>query len=158
LCIIHVLHVILQTSRGLCEHINSLLRKFWWGCKDEQRRTSWVSWDTMTQPKFAGGLGFRDIELFNIAILARHLLMTPDFLSARILKAIYYPNGDILTASLGSHPSQVWRSILEGRDALNIGLIRRIGDGRTTEACTQNWLPRDVRLRPVAPAGGGRFY
>jgi hypothetical protein len=64
----------------------------------------------MTQPKFAGGLGFRDIELFNIALLARQawrLLMTPDFLSARILKAIYYPNGDILTASLGPHPSQV---------------------------------------------------
>jgi hypothetical protein len=108
----------------------------------------------MTQPKFAGGLGFHDIELFNIAILACQawrILTLQESLSARVLKAVYFPNGDILTTELGSHPSQVWRSILEGRDALHIGLIRRIGDGCTTEVWMQNWLPRDERLRPVAP-------
>jgi ribonuclease HI len=67
------------------------------------------------------------------------------------LKAVYYPDGDVLSAGLGSHPSQVWRSIIEGRDALKIGLIRRIGDERSTDAWVQNWLPRDERLRPVAP-------
>ncbi|XP_051211644.2 uncharacterized protein [Lolium perenne] len=75
----------------------------------------------------------------------------PDSLCAKILKAVYYPDGDVLSAVLGSHPSQVWRSIIEGRDALKIGLIRRIGDGRSTDAWVQNWLPRDERLRPVAP-------
>jgi hypothetical protein len=62
----------------------------------------------MTQPKFAGGLGFQDIKLFNIALLARQawrILMTPESLSARVLKAVYFPESDILTASLGSHPS-----------------------------------------------------
>jgi hypothetical protein len=125
-----------KLPRGLCEHINSMLRKFWWGSKDGQRKTSWVSWETMMQPKFAGGLGFRDIELFNIALLARQawrILLTPESLSARVLKAVYFPEDDILIARLGSHPSQVWRAILEGRDALNIGLIKRIGDGSTTE-------------------------
>jgi hypothetical protein len=38
---------------------------------------------------------------------------------------------DLLEAELGSHPSQVWRAILEGRDALKLGLIRRIGDSKT---------------------------
>jgi hypothetical protein len=121
-----------KLPRGLCDHINSLISKFWWGSKEGKIRTSWVSWETMIQPKFAGGLGFRDIELFNLALLARQawrLLQEPDSLSARVLKAVYYPEGDILSARLGGHPSQVWRSILEGRDALCIGLIRRIGDG-----------------------------
>jgi hypothetical protein len=141
-----------KLPKGLCEHINSMLRKFWWGCKEGQRRTSWVAWEQMTQPKSVGGLGFRDIELFNLALLARQgwrILQVPESLSARVLKAVYFPSGDFLSAELGSHPSQIWRSILEGRQALAVGLIRRIGDGRTTMAWEQNWLPRDSRLRPV---------
>jgi hypothetical protein len=62
----------------------------------------------MTQPKFAGGLGFRDIEMFNIALLARQawrILTEPTSLSARVLKAIYFPQSDILSAEISSHPS-----------------------------------------------------
>jgi hypothetical protein len=101
-----------------------------------------------------GGLGFRDIELFNLSLLARQawrLLQEPSSLSARVLKAVYFPGTEFLSASLGSHPSQIWRAILEGRDTLKLGLIRRIGDGTTTTAWSDNWLPRDTRLTPVAP-------
>jgi hypothetical protein len=49
----------------------------------------------MIQPKYIGGLGFRDLELFNLAMLARHrrvwrILYDPMSLSARVLKAIYF--------------------------------------------------------------------
>jgi hypothetical protein len=147
-----------KLPRGLCDHINAMLRKFWWGNTEGQRRTCWVSWEKMTQPKSDGGLGFRDIELFNLALLARQawrLLQEPGSLSARVLKAVYYPDADLLEAELGSHPSQVWRSLLEGRDALKLGLIRRIGDGATTHAWRDNWLPREERMMPVAPRKQG---
>ena len=47
-----------KLPRGLCEHINSIIRKFWWGCKEGQRKPAWVSWEVMTRPKYLGGLGF----------------------------------------------------------------------------------------------------
>ena len=143
-----------KLPRGLCQHINGILRKFWWGSKKGERKTSWVSWDVMTQPKFMGGMGFRDIELFNLALLARQawrLLQEPNSLSARILKAVYYPSVSILDAELGKNPSQVWRSLVEGRDTLKLGLIKRIGSGAETNIWTDHWIPRDFKLRPVCP-------
>lgn len=52
---------VFKLPRGLCEHITSLIRKFWWGSKAGERKTAWVAWDDMIMPKYKGGLGFRDI-------------------------------------------------------------------------------------------------
>jgi hypothetical protein len=112
-----------------------------------------VAWEEMTTPKYAGGLGFRDIENFNLALLARQawrVLQNPETLSARILKAIYFPDCGFLDARLGSHPSQIWRSIIDGREILVQGLIKRIGTGEKTHAWNDNWLPRESSLRPIA--------
>jgi len=140
-----------KLPRGLCEHLNMLIRKFWWGSKDGRRKPHWVSWNAMTQPKDMGGLGFKDFELFNLSLLARQawrVLKYPNSLSASILKGVYFPNNDILHAGFGSHPSQIWRAIVEGRDVLKQGLIRRIGIGNDTLIWEDNWIPRDEFLRP----------
>ncbi|VAI33703.1 unnamed protein product [Triticum turgidum subsp. durum] len=140
-----------KLPRGLCEHLNKLIRKFWWGSKEGKRKPHWVSWQIMTQPKGMGGLGFKDFELFNLAMLARQawrLLQHPNTLCARILRSIYHPQSDILEAQLGGHPSQVWRAVIEGRDTLKQGLIRRIGNEETTYIWRDNWIPREEMLRP----------
>lgn len=98
-----------------------------------------------------GGLGFKDFELFNMAMLARQawrLLQNPDSLSARILKSVYYPEFSILEVTLGSHPSQMWRAMIEGRDALKLGLIKRTGNGQDTRIWDDQWLLQGEMLRP----------
>ena len=100
-----------------------------------------------------GGLGFRDMEIFNLALLARQAWRTltdSTSLSAHILKVVYSPHCSLLEAELGSHPSQIWRAILDGRDILEQGVIRRIGDGETTDIWLHNWIPRDSYKRPIA--------
>jgi hypothetical protein len=47
-----------KLPRVLCQAINSMLRQFWWGCKDGKRKTAWVSWEMMCFPKFAGERAF----------------------------------------------------------------------------------------------------
>ena len=142
-----------KLPRGLCESIDGVLRKFWWASKEGKRKTCWVAWIDMTMPKFSGGLGFRDIELFNLALLAQQawrVLQDPGSLSARILKSVYFPNRNFLEASEGTRPSRIWRAIMEGKDVLSQGIIRRIGTGESTEIWNINWLPRDGLLRPMA--------
>ena len=78
-------------------------------------------------------LGFRDIGVFNLVMLARQawrILQAPDTLSANNLKASYYPNTVFfLKAQLGGHLSQIWREIVKGKEVLPHGLSRRIDEG-----------------------------
>jgi hypothetical protein len=84
-----------------------------------------------------------------LARQAWRILQDPKSLSARILKSVYFPTCDFLEAQVGTSPSRVWRAIFEGKEVLQQGLIRRIGNGETTNIWSSNWLPRDGMLKPV---------
>jgi hypothetical protein len=95
-----------RLPKGLCFRINYLIRQFWWGSTQE-RKSSLVSWKVMTRLKFLRGLGFRDLELFNLALLAGQawrIPQEPNSLDAWILKVVNFSSSSFLDAVLGSHP------------------------------------------------------
>ena len=86
--------------KSVCDDINNILAKFWWGKDDGNKGMHWFVWDRMSQPK-KGGMGFRDIEKFNDALLGKQvwrILTKPNSLMARVLKGRYFPTSSILTA------------------------------------------------------------
>ena len=72
---------------------------------------------------------------------------------ARILKARYFPEEDILNAKLKKKASYAWKSILHGRDLINKGMRYIIGDGSLVNMWTDPWIPdhppRSPRARGV---------
>jgi hypothetical protein len=58
-------------TKSLCDEISSMIGKYWWSNMDKENKIHWVSWENMTKPKKDGGLGFRDLHPFNLAMLAR---------------------------------------------------------------------------------------
>jgi hypothetical protein len=61
---------VFQFPAGLIEELNQMIRDFHWGDEHERRRMHWLSWDKLTQAKLNGGMGFRDLHAFNLAMLA----------------------------------------------------------------------------------------
>lgn len=55
----------------LCEELESLLAKFWWSQKKEERKAHWIGWDKMSRSKFQGSLSFKKLHSFNMALLAK---------------------------------------------------------------------------------------
>jgi hypothetical protein len=71
-------------------------------------------------------MGFRDFHSFNLAMLAKQgwrLMNEPDSLCARVLRAKYYPDGDLLKAGPKAGSSFTWQSILAGLPTLKRGII-----------------------------------
>ncbi|XP_057789594.1 uncharacterized protein LOC131006452 [Salvia miltiorrhiza] len=128
----------------ICQQLNSVAARFFWGQKNEERRIHWRSWKKLCTSKGNGGLGFRDISLFNQAMLAKQawrLILNESSLLARSLKARYHPRNDLLLSSNAHYPSFAWKSILVGRDLLVKGIAWKIGDGARVRIGIDSWLP-----------------
>lgn len=50
---------------------------------------------------------------------------------------------------MGSSLSYIWRSIIWGREALNLGLRWRIGNGQKVNIFQDPWLPRPSAFKPI---------
>jgi hypothetical protein len=81
-------------TKSLCDDISSMIGRYWWSNMDKENKIHWVSWENMTKPKKDGGLGFRDLHSFNLAMLARQtwrILKNPTSLCAEILSSQILP-------------------------------------------------------------------
>ena len=139
---------------GLCVDICSMANRFWWGQREGSRKIHWLSKEKLIMPKAKGGIGFRDLHLFNKALLARQgwrLMQNPHSLVARLLKAKYFPHKDFLDASIPTNASHVWRSICGATVVLKAGLQWRIGMGSRVKIWKDAWLPSPTTHRVLSP-------
>jgi len=113
-------------TKSLCDDIMTMICRFWWAQQDQENKMHWLSKEKLCTRKENGGLGFRDLHLFNLAMLARQgwrLIISQESLCAQVLRAKYFPDGNLMGAKEKPRISYSWRSIVRGVQALKEGLI-----------------------------------
>ena len=55
----------------LCDELNVMSAKFWWGQVRNERKIHWKNWSSSSRPKNKRGMGFRDLRFFNLSMLAK---------------------------------------------------------------------------------------
>ncbi|KAI5329449.1 hypothetical protein L3X38_028846 [Prunus dulcis] len=146
---------VFKLPQSLCQELSAMIARYWWG-RSGRKGIHWLSWRKLCKPKCLGGLGFRNFEAFNKAMVAKqawHILEKPTSLVAKILKARYFPHGDFMQASLGSSPSMIWKSILWGHVVIEDGLIWRVGNGASIRVFQDRWIPKPFTFKPLLARG-----
>jgi hypothetical protein len=141
-----------QLSKTTCKRLTSIIARYWWGGDGDRRKMHWRKWSEIAHMKQGGGMGFRDLQLFNLAMLGKQgwrLLSRPESLCARTLKGKYFHDASFMSARKKRNSSHTWQAILKGREVLEKGLIRLIGDGRSTNVWTDQWIPGIPGFKPL---------
>ena len=121
-----------------------MIHKFWWGYNDDSRKIHWVKWERLCESNEDGGMGFKEIEKFNEALLAKQvwrMMNNLDTLSYKVFKARFFPNCSILEGNDQKASSYAQKSILSAREVVKKGMVWRIGDSNFVSIKEDKWLP-----------------
>ncbi|XP_075640347.1 uncharacterized protein LOC142612108 [Castanea sativa] len=128
----------------LCNDLNAICARFWWGQMGNERKIHWKNWRVLCQPKREGGMGFRDIRLFNLAMLAKQglrLLQEKDSLLYGCFKVKYFPRCNFLEARDVPNSSYAWKSLIAAQPILKKGCCWSMGDGSSILVWQDKWIP-----------------
>ena len=107
----------------------------------------------MCKPKALGGIGFKDLENFNEAMLAKQvwrLLVDHSSLFYQVFSVKYFPSGSIFDAKVASG-SYAWQSIVKASKLVQLGLLWRVGNGLKINIYNDRWLPGEASACVVSP-------
>ena len=128
----------------LCDELDVLCARFWWGQAGDEWKIHWKSWSFLTQPKKVGGMGFRDLRSFNLAMLSkqgwRMIQDQNSLLSRCFLEATDCPNS-----------SYVWKSVLASQQILKKWCYWRVGTGSSIRVMEDKGIPNHLGNKTLFP-------
>ncbi|KAF5444675.1 hypothetical protein F2P56_033791 [Juglans regia] len=133
---------VFRLPKKLCNDLEAIMARFWWKQGKNESGIHWKRWEFLGESKAVGGLGFRDMENFNKAMLAKQgwrLMKMEDSLVAKIYKEKYFKNETFTEAKLGMMPSFIWRSLWSAYYAENKRCKEREGQSSNIEKVKEIW-------------------
>ena len=103
-----------RVPKGVVDKLVSLQRKFLWGGDSEHNKIAWVKWNIVCLPKEEGGLGIKDIDTFNLALLAKwkwNLFQHTGQLWVKVLESKYGRRRSLNDAPRVNNESIWWRDL-----------------------------------------------
>lgn len=111
-------------------------------------------WSFLGKANNLGGMKFRDLEDFNLAVFAKNnwkFMQDPTSLVAKVYKSKYFNKESILDAKLGSSSLFIWRSIWMAREVLQECLIWHVGNDKQIKIWGYKWLAKPSNFSVQSP-------
>lgn len=92
-------------SKTVIDELETLCRDFLWGSKEDRRRPALVAWDNLCLPELSGGIGLKNIRLWNVASLGKQvwaIMQKKDHLWVKWTSTIYLKSEDFMLVKMKS--------------------------------------------------------
>lgn len=145
---------VVRFPKNFCKNICASVARFSGSPREGIEGFIGKKWEVLTQSKSAGGLGFKEFNDMNSALLAKQswrIIENPDALLVQSLKAIYYPREDFIREKRRRGDSWVWASIMHGRDVVLHSARWAVGDGTKIRIREDCWLPTWLKIEENLP-------
>ncbi|PNX85822.1 ribonuclease H, partial [Trifolium pratense] len=147
---------------GVLKNIERIQGTFLWGGGAEEKKLCWVKWDQICLPKEKGGLGVKNLELFNLALLSKWRWRFFNHDNALWTELLRHRYGHLPSWVMGGHElvtsskaSFWWRDVISSGRGLNDDWFRsnvscRVGNGNDIEFWNFKWFGNHA-LRDLYP-------
>ena len=127
-----------------------------WGFDEGEHHCYLTTWKNFLFPISRGGLGMRDMELVNIAMLLKlvwRFITDPQVLKVRVLSSIYLRYDYFWSVNAKNSNSNLWKSLLSIRHIMYQYSCWSIGWGDKINIWRDVWIPNfNFLITPI------RFY
>lgn len=129
--------------QSIVKEIDKLCRSFLWGYEEGHKPMALVAWSNLSLPKSEGGLGFKQLKIWNRAAARRQLwkiLSNEKCLWTRWVQGVYLKGTNIWLAESKDRFPWSWRKLLKLRSSLYQHSQMLLGDGRHTLLFYDRWI------------------
>lgn len=111
-----------KVSKGICDDLDAMVRRFWWGTKSSFNRfLALKPWKEICQCKERGGLGFKQFKDINSALLSKlgWLMAKGDNrLWVEVLRKKYLKGNFFFACNWKKGDLMVWKGILSTKEII----------------------------------------
>lgn len=142
--------------KKVVQEMIQIQRRFLWGGSDEVGKMAWIRWARLCLPKESGGMGIRNMELFNVSLLGKwkwRFQKSNRSGWASLLNILYGDRG-----LLSTKQTSTWWKELQSLDAFNPlssgwfsdSIRLRLGNGHKMRFWMDSWCSHEC-LRELYP-------
>ncbi|KAK3204765.1 hypothetical protein Dsin_018811 [Dipteronia sinensis] len=128
--------------------------RFSWVSKKDKQKIHWGSRNRLCFAKRSRRLGFRDLTVFNRALVAKQcwrILKNPDSLEAKFLRSCYFQGGNFKQADSNPTGSFLWKILVWGRGLIEAGTKWRVGRGTGICVYQDRYIPKPSTFKVISP-------
>ncbi|GJR19345.1 hypothetical protein Tco_0967872 [Tanacetum coccineum] len=119
--------------KTMVKEINIVLKNFLWNHDDISKGSAKVTWKNICKPKQYGGLGLKDISVWNKALLIKHLwniANKKDTLWIKWICTVKLKEASVWLVQKEVSDSWGWKNFMDIRDLVLQHVKYEIGDGK----------------------------